>query len=52
MNIDFLGFDEQEIGIWHSYVALLSPSHVRISNEDDQLIWSLSKTGKYTPKAG
>ena len=38
LNADFLGFDGQEIIIWHSYVALLSTSHVHISNEDDQLI--------------
>ena len=42
---------EQEIIIWNNYVALLISSHVQISNEDDQLVWSYSKTGKYTPKA-
>ena len=42
---------EQEIIIWNNCVALLISSHVQISNEDDQLVWSYSKTGKYTPKA-
>ena len=52
LNSDFFYFDDQEIVIWNSYVALLTSSHVRISAEDDQMIWSLSKNGKYTPKAG
>ena len=38
LNVDFLGFDDQEIIIWNSYVALLTSSHVQISTEDDQLI--------------
>ena len=52
LHADLFGFVEQEIIIWNNYVALLISSHVRISNEDDQLVWSYSKTGKYTPKAG
>ena len=52
MNADFFGFVDQEIIIWNTYVSFLTSSHVRISNEDDQLVWSLSKTGKYTRKAG
>ena len=52
MNADFLGFEDHEIIIWNSYVALFTTSHVHISTKDDQLIWSLSKTGKYTPKVG
>ena len=41
LNADFLGFDDQEIIIWNSYVALLTSSHVKISTEDDQMIWRL-----------
>ena len=52
LNVDLFSFVDQEIIIWNNYVVLLTSSHVRISIEDDQLVWSLSKTGKYTPKAG
>ena len=49
---DHIGFDDQENTIWNSYVTLLTTIHAKITTEDDKLIWSLSKTGKYTPKAG
>ena len=52
LTADFFYFEDQEIIIWNNYVALLTSSHVRINTEDDQLVWSLSKTGKYTPKDG
>ena len=53
LNVDILGFvDNQEIISWNVYLALLKSSHVRISNEADLLVWSQSKSGKYTPKAG
>ena len=51
LNADFFGFVDQEIIIWNTYVALMTSSHDRISNEGDPLVWILSKTGKYTPKA-
>ena len=52
LHADVFGFVEQENIIWNNYVALLISSHVRITTEDDQLVWSLSKIGKYTPKDG
>ena len=52
LNADLFGFDDQEITIWNSYITLLTASHAKITTEDDKLIWILSKTGKYTPKAG
>ena len=38
--------------MWNDYLAILESSHVRLSNEDDALVWNLSKTGKYSPKEG
>ena len=53
LSADTLGFiDPFEIAVWNGYIAILKYSHVRISNEDDCLIWHLSKTGKYSPKVG
>ena len=52
LTADFFDFVDQEIIIWNNYVSFLTSSHVRITTEDDQLVWSLSKTSKYTPKDG
>ena len=50
---DSIGFtDPQEIDVWNGYVAILKSSHVRISNDDDALVWNLSKFGQYSPKEG
>ena len=40
LNVDFFYFVDQEIIFWNNYVALLTSSHVRITTEDDQLVWS------------
>ena len=40
LHADLFGFVEQENIIWNNYVALLISSHVRITTEDDQLVWS------------
>eukprot|EP00253_Pinus_taeda_P014363 PITA_14363 len=37
---------------WSSYINELHRSHVRINNEQDNLIWAHGKTGGYTPKEG
>lgn len=37
---------------WSSYINELHRSHVRIKNEQDNLIWAHGKTGGYTPKEG
>ena len=53
LTVDYIGLvDLQEIATWNGYIAILKASHVRISNEDDVLVWNLSKSGKYTPKEG
>ena len=38
--------------MWNGYLAIPKSSHARLSNEDDALVWNLSKSGKYTPKEG
>ena len=42
----------QEIDVWNGYVAILKSSHVRISTDDDALVWNLSKSSRYSPKEG
>ena len=52
-SADFNGLtDPQEIDVWNGYIAILKSSHVRISNDDDALVWNLSKSGRYSPKEG
>ena len=39
---DTLGFNDPfEIAVWNGYTAILKSSHVRLSTEDDYLIWQL-----------
>ena len=38
--------------MWNGYIAILKASNVRISNDDDALVWNLSKSGHYSPKDG
>ena len=38
--------------MWNGYLAILKSSHVRISSDDDTLVWNLSKSGRYSPKEG
>ena len=38
--------------MWNGYLAIIKSSHVSISNEDDVLVWNLSKFGHYTTKDG
>ena len=33
-------------------MGLLKTSHVRLSGDEDLLIWNQSKSGKYTPRSG
>ena len=44
--------DPQEIAVWNGYLAIIKASHVSISNEDDVLVWNLSKSSHYTTKDG
>ena len=53
LTAEFIGFtDPQEIAVWNGYIAILKASHVRFSNDDDALVWNLSKIGHYLPKEG
>ena len=46
-----LGLVDQQYAIaWNGYLTILKGSHVRLSNEIDVLVWSLSKSGKYSTK--
>ena len=38
--------------MWNVSLAILKFSHARFSNDDDALVWNLSKTGHYSPKEG
>ena len=50
---NFIGFtDPLEIDVWNGYIAILKSSHVRISIDDDALVWNLSKYGRYSPNDG
>ena len=50
---DFIGFsDPFDIDVWNGYLTILKSSHVRISNDDDILVWNLSRSGRYSPKEG
>ena len=33
-------------------MGLLKTSHVRLSSDEDLLLWNQSKSGKYTPRSG
>lgn len=37
---------------WKSYIQVLIESHIRLREEEDELIWAISKTGQYSPKLG
>ena len=44
--------DQHDVIVWKGYLAILKSSHVRLSNDSDVLVWSLSKSRKYSPKEG
>ena len=53
LSVDSVGLeDHQDITSWNAFVSILKSSHVRLSNDDDMLIWNQAKSGKYTPKTG
>jgi len=37
---------------WKNYIGALEESHVIISEHEDELIWTISQCGQYTPKEG
>ena len=50
---DHIGLTYQlDVTVWNGYLSTLKESHVILSNEDDKLVWILSKSGRYTPKEG
>ena len=34
------------------YIATLTESHIRTIEGEDEIIWALAKSGKYSPKEG
>ena len=53
LSIDYIGLvDLQDVSIWNGYLAIVKSSHVKLSNNLDELVQNLSKSGKYTPKDG
>ena len=53
LSAEYIGLvDLQDVSVWNGYLAILKASHVRLSNDADELVWNLSKSCKYTPKDG
>ena len=51
LSADQLGLDDhQEDIVWNGYLSILKRSHVHLTNDNDVLVWNLSKSGLYTPK--
>ena len=44
--------DIQDITCQNECLAILKASHVRLTDDVDELVWNLSKSGKYSPKDG
>ena len=46
ITVESIGFnDPQEIAVWNGYIAILKASDVSTSNDDDAIVWNLSKIG-------
>ena len=44
LSADLVGLqDHQEITSWNDVLSILKSSHVRLSNDDDMLIWNQAK---------
>jgi len=37
---------------WNDYIKALTEAHIRISEGEDEIIWALSKVGRYSPNEG
>jgi len=37
---------------WRNYIQALLEAHIRWTRGDDEIIWALAKSGRYTPKEG
>eukprot|EP00253_Pinus_taeda_P035638 PITA_35638 len=38
--------------LWEDYTQAISEAHIRITDGDDEIIWALSKSGRFSPKDG
>jgi hypothetical protein len=47
-----LNLEANSLQTWKRYIISLENSFVRLSDQEDQLIWSFNPTGKYSPKHG
>ena len=53
LSADNLGLtDIQDVLCWNGFLAILKASHVRLSDDVDELVWNMSKSDKYSPKDG
>ena len=39
----------EDVDAWKAFIVTFMPSHLRIKEEDDYLIWDKNPTGEYTP---
>jgi len=37
---------------WQGYIQALTETHIKLQEEEDELIWAPAKSGSYTPKLG
>jgi hypothetical protein len=51
-NVETLGLHDPLSEPWNIYIFSLQSSHIRITEEEDELVWKKSPLGNYTPKLG
>lgn len=37
---------------WNTFIKALTEAHIRVGEDEDEVVWALSKVGRYTPKEG
>jgi hypothetical protein len=47
-----LNLDDHLTVPWNAYIKALKIGHIRIKDQEDELVWKLSPFGVYTPKDG
>ena len=53
LSVDRIGLvDNPDIILWNGYLAMLKSIHVRLSVDDDILVWNQAKSRVYCPKVG
>jgi len=51
--VEFFGFVNDDMFRWSAYINALQASHIRLTREDDDLIWSRNDNGgTYSPRLG